>query len=326
MSHEPLVYLSRELPAEIVDRLRNDTGAQVRMYHRADFPPTREELLKDVSGAHALVTMLTDRIDAEVLEAAGDQLQVVANFAVGFDNIDLHACRERGVTVTNTPGVLDESVADLTLALILAVARRVPEADRFMRTGSTWIWNPQGYVGMDVSAGRTLGIIGLGRIGMAVARRAHAFGMQILASGRGAQSPHAQQLGVTAATPEDVITGSDILSLHCPLTTENKHMIAAAQLESMKPGSILINTARGPLVDEAALAEALASGHLGGAGLDVFEDEPNVHPRLRELDNVVLLPHIGSAGDATRRQMAELVIRNVAAVLQGQPPVTEVTL
>lgn len=323
--HMAHVYLTRPL-GEVVDQYSSAFGArEVRIHPDTEFPPAREELLRAVAGAEALITTVTDRIDEEVLAAAGDQLKVVANVAVGYDNIDLEAAAARGITVTNTPGVLDEAVADLTLGLMLATTRRVVEADRFIRTGKEWIWGPQGYVGLDISAGASLGIVGLGRIGMAVAKRAQAFGMKIVATGSRATSEEAQQLGVIpAASVAELLPQVDVLSLHCPLTEENRHLIGAAELQSMKPGSYLINTARGPLVDEKALVEALNSGHLAGAGLDVHEFEPQTDPQLREMEQVVMLPHIGSAGGATRRKMATLALDNVLAVLNGEQPPTPV--
>lgn len=325
MPEQQHVFLTRPLDEAVLNEFRPQLTPQLRIHHNAEFPPAREELISAVRGASGLVTMVTDRIDAEVLDAAGDQLKVVANMAVGYDNIDVAAAAERGVIVTNTPGVLDESVADLTLALLLSTVRRVAEGDRFIRTGNEWIWGPQSFVGLDVSAGSTLGIVGLGRIGMATARRAAAFGMRILATGRRAHSAEAEALGVQPATFEELITSCDVVSLHAPLTAETKHLIGKDQLAAMKPGSYLLNTARGPLVDEEALADSLEVGHLAGAGLDVHEYEPGINERLRSMENVVLLPHIGSAGDATRNRMASLAFKNLVAVLNGRHPLTPVT-
>jgi lactate dehydrogenase-like 2-hydroxyacid dehydrogenase len=296
----------------------------VRMHVESDVPPSREQLLEGCRGAVAIITMLTEKIDAEVMAAAGPGLKVIANVAVGYDNIDVEAAARRGITVTNTPGVLDEATADLAFALILATVRRVVEADRFIRTGKPWIWGPQSFIGLDVSAGATLGIVGLGRTGMAVARRANAFRMNIIATGSRASTPEAADLGVRPCDLETLLRTSDVVSLHCPLTATNRHMIGAQQLAAMKAGSYLVNTARGPLVDEEALADALESGHLAGAGLDVHEFEPRVNDRLRSMENLVLLPHIGSAAAATRNSMGELAVRNVAAVLSGQPAHTPV--
>lgn len=321
MSH---IYLTRPLGDEVTAEYREHLGRELRIHPDPDFPPSRQQLLEGVAGASALITTVTDTIDADVLDAAGENLAVVANVAVGFDNIDLEAAQQRGITVTNTPGVLDEAVADLTMAMLLSSTRRVVEADHFMRSGQPWIWSPQGYVGLDVSAGSTLGIIGLGRIGMAVARRAQAFGMTIYATGSRAVTQEAQELGVVAASIADVIESADVVSLHCPYTGDNHHLIGRKELQAMKPGSYLINTARGPLVDEQALLEALQAKEIAGAALDVFEYEPEVTAGLRQEDNVVLAPHIGSAGAATRAEMASLAFRNVAEVLAGREAITAV--
>ncbi|MFP3581504.1 D-glycerate dehydrogenase [Arthrobacter sp. SIMBA_036] len=323
---EPHVFLTRPLSERVMRGARESLPAELRVHAGIDGPPSRESLLEGSRGASGIITMLTEKIDEEVLEAAGPQLRVVANVAVGFDNIDVEAAGRRGVIVTNTPGVLDEATADLTLALILSIARRVVEADRFVRTGRPWIWGPQSFVGLDLSAGATLGIVGLGRIGMATARRAHAFGMKLLATGRRATSQEAVRLGVEAVNLEQLLARSDAVSLHCPLTRETRHLIGAQELATMRKGSYLINTARGPLVDEESLADALESGHLAGAGLDVHEYEPQVNERLRRMEQVVVLPHIGSAGAATRDAMGTMAVKNVAEVLLGRPPLTAVAL
>lgn len=298
--------------------------APLTVHGETHVPPTREQLLAGCRRASAIISLLTDKIDDEVMEAAGQGLKIIANVAVGYDNIDVDAAARRGITVTNTPGVLDEATADLAFALLISTVRRVVEADRFIRAGRSWIWGPQSFIGLDVSAGATLGIVGLGRTGMALARRARAFRMNIIATGSRASSAEAAELGVQPCDLDTLIRSSDIVSLHCPLTPTNRHMIDAERLAAMKAGSYLINTARGPLVDEEALADALEAGHLAGAGLDVHEHEPLVNARLRALENVVLLPHIGSAAAATRDAMGELAVRNVAAVLSGQPALTPV--
>lgn len=320
---EGQVYITRPMSTKVM-RQAGELPAHVAVHADPDLPPTREQLLEECRGATAIIAMLTEKIDDEVMEAAGPGLKVIANVAVGYDNIDVEAAARRGIIVTNTPGVLDEATADLAFALILATVRRVAEADRFIRTARPWIWGPQSFIGLDVSAGATLGVVGLGRTGMAVARRAHAFQMKIMATGSRASTPEAAGLHVQPCDLDALLRTSDIVSLHCPLTATNRHMIGAEQLAAMKQGSYLINTARGPLVDEEALADALESGHLAGAGLDVHEFEPRVNDRLRALDKVVLLPHIGSAAAATRDAMGELAVRNVAAVLSGQPALTPV--
>jgi lactate dehydrogenase-like 2-hydroxyacid dehydrogenase len=287
-------------------------------------PPTREELLRDVAGAVAVVCTLTDPVDADVLDAAGRQLRIVANVAVGYDNIDVPALHERGVVVTNTPGVLDDATADLTMGLILAAARRIPEGDRFLRRETPWIWGPRMMVGLDLSAGATLGIVGYGRIGRAVARRARAFGMRMLATPSRARVWDADADQVTFVELDELLAESDVVTLHVPLTPETHHLIGDAALSRMKPAALLVNTARGPVVDTDALVRALQEGRIGGAALDVFEDEPDVDPRLLALEQVVLTPHLGSAGTATREAMCGLAVRNVAEVLAGRPPVTPV--
>ncbi len=283
----------------------------------------REDLLRDVAGCDAVVTLLTQRVDDELLDAAGPGLRVVANVAVGHDNVDVEACRRRGVVVTTTPGVLDQATADLAFALVLATARRVVEADAFIRAGNSWSWSPDLYVGLDVT-GATLGIVGLGRIGRAVARRAAAFDMRVLATPSRSGADAAAELGVETLPLDSLLRESDIVSLHCPLTPETRHLIGAPQLALMKPEAILVNTARGPIVDEAALVAALVEGRIGGAGLDVFEHEPDIHPDLVGRPDVVLLPHIGSAGRRTRLRMLELALDNARAVLAGEPPPTPV--
>jgi lactate dehydrogenase-like 2-hydroxyacid dehydrogenase len=287
-------------------------------------PPTRDELLRDVAGAAAVVCTLTDRIDAAVLDAAGPQLGIVANVAVGYDNIDVPAAQERGVVVTNTPGVLDDATADLTLGLILAAARRIAEGDRFLRRREPWVWGPRMMTGLDLSAGATLGIVGYGRIGQAVARRARGFGLRLLATPTRSRVWDADADGIRFAELDDLLAASDVVTLHVPLTEATRHLIGDAALARMKPTALLVNTARGPIVDTDALVRALREGRIAGAALDVFEDEPSVDPRLLDLEQVVLTPHLGSAGAATREAMCGLAVRNVAEVLAGRPPVTPV--
>jgi lactate dehydrogenase-like 2-hydroxyacid dehydrogenase len=287
-------------------------------------PPTRTDLLRDVAGAVAVISTLTDRVDAAVLAAAGDQLQVVANVAVGFDNIDVTAARARGVVVTNTPGVLDGATADLAMGLVLAAARRIAEGDRFLRTGTPWIWGPRMLVGLDVSAGATLGIVGYGRIGRAVARRARAFDLRVLATPTRGELTPAERDAVEFRELPELLADSDVVTLHCPLTPQTRHLVDDAALARMRPSALLVNTARGGIVDTDALVRALTEGRLGGAALDVFEDEPRVDPRLLSLPSVVLTPHLGSAADRTRSAMCGLAVRNVAAVLAGAGPLTPV--
>lgn len=317
------VFLTRPLSERAMERL-DALPVEVRVHPDPDAPPSRDQLLAGARGASALITLVTDRVDGEVLDAAGDQLEIVANVAVGYDNIRVDEARQRGVTVTNTPDVLTEATADLTFGLILSAARRIAEADRWLRTRPAWIWGPRMYTGLDVSAGATLGIIGFGRIGRAVARRARAFNMHVLARGSG-PIDDAAAVGVRDVDLDTLVAESDVVSLHCPMTESTRHIINRDRLASMKPEAILVNAARGPLVDEQALVEALRDGQIAYAALDVFEDEPKINPGLYDLDNVVIVPHIGSAGAATRDAMAQLAIDNVELVLDGQPPRTPVT-
>ena len=284
----------------------------------------REELLARVAGSDALVAMMVDRVDAELLEAAGPQLAVVCDVVVGYDNVDVAACTERGVVVTNTPGVLTDATADIAMALVLMTTRRLGAAERRVRTGEPWRWSFTADLGTGLR-GRTLGIVGPGEIGLATARRATGFGMEVLLSGRSQPDPGVVSgLGARVVDLDELLAASDVVSLHCPLTPATHHLIGAEQLRAMKPTAHLVNTARGPVVDEAALVAALESGEIVGAGLDVFEDEPRVHPGLLGRDDVVLLPHVGSATLETRTAMADLAVANVLAVLAGDPALTPV--
>jgi glyoxylate reductase len=309
---EPVIATTLPLPDPAL-RLLEEAGT-VRG------PDGWEEALPE---AAALIPLLTVRVDRALLERA-PHLRVVACATVGYEHVDVEACRERGVMVTNTPDVLTDATADLTWALILAAVRRLPQAERSLRAGEFRGWGFWDYRGGDLR-GRTLGIFGMGRIGRAVARRAAAFGMQVQYTARTPLPAEEERaLGARPVDRETLLTTSDVLSLHAPLTAETRHLLDAAALRRMKPGSYLINTARGALVDEAALVEALREGPLAGAGLDVYEREPEIHPGLLELDNVVLLPHIGSATHGTRTAMAMLAARNAHAVLTGQPAITPV--
>jgi glyoxylate reductase len=280
----------------------------------------RDELLRRVAGADAVVSLLTERIDAELLDAAGPQLKVVANVAVGYDNIDVPACTARGIVATNTPGVLTEATADIAFGLILSATRRLGEGERLIRSGQAWKWGMFFLLGSSLQ-GKTLGIVGMGGIGQATARRAKAFGMEIVYQSRSEIDPRvAAELGARRLELDELLATSDIVSLHCPYGPATHHLIGAGQLAAMKDSAYLINTARGPIVDEAALVAALRDGQIAGAGLDVFEKEPSVHPGLLELDNVVLVPHLGSATVETRTAMAMLAADNALAVLSGERP------
>lgn len=315
-----MIYVSRLLTDRAMAHLRA-LGVEVRIGD--EDPPSRAQLEAGIAGASAAVVTLTERVDAALLAAAGEQLKVVANVAVGYDNIDLATAEAAGVIVTNTPGVLDRATADHTFALILAATRRVAEGDRFLRSGQQWIWGPRMLVGLDVSAGATLGIVGYGRIGRAVASRARAFDMRVIASAR-SRTPGTEEDGVCFVDTETLLAQSDVVSVLTPLTPQTRHLIDGAALAAMKPTAYLINTARGGVVDEVALVDALKSGQIAGAALDVFEGEPQVNPALLDAPNLVVTPHIASAGEATRDAMGILAIDNAAAVLAGKPPLTPV--
>lgn len=285
---------------------------------------SREELLGKVAGADALVTLLTERVDAELLEAAGPQLQVVSNVAVGYDNIVVADCTARNVRATNTPGVLTEATADIAFGLILMATRRLGEGERLIRSGTPWKWGMFFLLGSSLQ-GKTLGVVGMGGIGQATARRAKAFGMEVVYQSRSEIDPAiAAELGARRVELDELLAISDVVSLHCPYGPNTHHLIGAEQLAAMKPEAYLVNTARGPIVDEAALAQALREGAIAGAGLDVFEKEPAVHPDLLELENVTLVPHLGSSTVETRTAMAVLASENTLAVLRGEDPVTPV--
>lgn len=284
----------------------------------------RAELLRRVAGADAIVSLLTERVDGELLDAAGEQLQVVSNVAVGYDNIDVPACTTRGVRATNTPGVLTEATADIALGLILMATRRLGEGERLIRAEEPWKWGMFFLLGSGLQ-GKTLGVVGMGGIGQATARRAKAFGMEIVYQSRSELDPAvAAELGARRVELDELLEISDVVSLHCPYGPNTHHLIGAAELDRMKSSAYLVNTARGPIVDEAALARALRDGVIAGAGLDVFEKEPQVHPELLEQQNVVLVPHLGSATVETRTAMAVLAAKNTLAVLAGQTPPTPV--
>jgi glyoxylate reductase len=313
----PRVLLTRRMPPPAAD-LVSRAGLLVDAID-GDRPPTREELRSRVRGCTGLICMLSDRVDDELLDAAGSSLRVVANYAVGVDNIDLRSCAQRGVRVTNTPGVLTQATADIAWALILACARRVVEGDRLVRSGRWEGWSPTQLLGLELT-GATLGILGAGRIGTAVGLRSAGFRMRVLYAHPRPCAELEQSVGATRADRDQLLRESDILTLHLPMRPENRHLIGAAELSRMKPTAILINTARGPVVDEAALVEALQSRRIASAGFDVYENEPRLSPGLAELDNVVLLPHLGSATTATRERMSRMAAENVIAVLSGREP------
>lgn len=312
------VFVTRRLPeawrAPLVD-----AGLAVDAAD-ADDPLSPAELRARAAGAAALWVQLNDAVDAALLDAAGASLRVVATYSVGTNHVDLAACRARGVTVVNTPDVLTDATADIALALLLAAARRLPEGQRLVAGGGWTGWAPTQLLGVELR-GRTLGVVGLGRIGAAVAQRARAFGMRVAYHQRTPRPDLAEPLEARfVADLDDLLPQTDVLTLHAPLTSETRHLLDARRLRLLPRGALLVNTARGPLVDEAALVDALRDGRLAGAGLDVYEEEPRVHPGLLALPNVVLAPHLGSATVDTRRAMARLCTDAIVAVLGGGRP------
>jgi glyoxylate reductase len=315
---KPTVFVTRPIPREGIDLLREDFEVVVA---EQDAPLPRRELLDAVAGADAIIGLLTDRIDAELFDAA-PKLKGYANYAVGFDNIDLAEATRRGVPVSNTPDVLTTATAELAWALVFAVARRVVEADEVARSGEWPGWGPLQFLGMGLT-GRTLGVVGAGRIGTAMGLMSSGFGMRVLYTTSGSvnetleQEVNARRVGL-----DELLAEADVVSIHTPLTGATRHLFDAQAFAAMKPTAILVNTGRGPVVDEEALVEALETKRIAGAGLDVYENEPAIHPGLPKLSNVVLLPHIGSATTRARRDMSLLAAENVRAMLTGATPPT----
>lgn len=316
----PRILITRQLPGDAVARIKETFGeAEVDLWD-SDEPIPREELLARARGKEAVLALLTERIDGEFLDAAGPQLKIVANMAVGYDNVDVAAAREHGVLITNTPGVLTETTADLAWALMLAAARRVGEAERYVRDGHWGTWSPSLLLGVDIY-GKTLGIFGMGRIGQAVARRALGFNMRVIYHNRHrVELELEQELRAEYVSFGTLLTESDFLSVHCPMTDDTRHRFSAAEFEVMKPTAVFVNTARGPIVHEPSLAEALKERRIFAAGIDVFEDEPHVYPSLLQCEKAVLIPHLGSATQETRAAMANKATDNLIACLQGRTP------
>jgi glyoxylate reductase len=310
------VYVTRMIPQQTIDTLRERYDVEVNPHDRA---LTKEELLQSVRGRDAVISLLTDKIDGEVLDAAGPQCKIIANYAVGFNNFDLDAATARGVIMTNTPGVLDDATATHAWALLLATARRISESERYVRAGQWHGWAPMAFIGQDVD-NTTLGIAGLGRIGSKFARKAAAFDMNIIYTDAKPNPEFERQYNARFVDKATLLRESDYLSLHLPLQPDTHHYIGTAELAAMKPTAVLINAARGPLVDEKALVAALKEKVIWGAGLDVFEDEPVLAPGLVELDNVVIVPHIASATTQTRLAMGKIATDNVIRVLSGEAP------
>lgn len=317
------MFVARRIPEEALAAITAASDADI---WPEELPPPRDELLRRVAGCDGILTLLTDRVDDELLDAAGPGLRVVSNYAVGYDNIDVPACARRGIAVGNTPGVLTETTADLAWALLMAAARRLPEGDRYVRAGKWLTWGPLLLLGPDVN-GATIGIVGFGRIGQAMARRAQGFGMTVLYHDV-TPLPDAvtAPLGATYVPLDQLLARSDFVSLHVNLTDETRHLINAATLATMKPTAVLINTSRGPVVEGAALATALRDGTIWAAGLDVTDPEPiPMDDPLVGLDNCLIVPHIASASRATRGKMAAMAAANLLAGVRGEPLPTPVT-
>jgi len=322
VSGRPRVFVARRIPDAGLDPIAEACDLDV---WEDELPPPREALLARVAGCDGILTLLTDRVDDELLDAAGPSLKVVSNYAVGYDNVDVAACARRGIAVGNTPGALTETTADLAWALILAASRRVVEADRYVHEGSWRTWGPMLLMGSDVY-GATLGVVGLGRIGQAVARRASGFGMTVLYSSRNQVASEIEtELGATYVSLPELLERSDIVSLHVSLAPDTRGLIDADALARMKPTAVLVNTSRGPVVDPGALAAALRDGVIASAGLDVTDPEPiAADDPLLGLENCIVLPHIASATLATRGRMAAMAAANLLAGVRGEPLPTPV--
>jgi glyoxylate reductase len=314
--NQPKVYVTRLIPQPAIDLLKTTCAVEV---NPADRPPSHAALIEHVQGSDAVLCMLSDQINEAVLQAAGVHCKIFANYAVGYNNIDLAAATRRGILISNTPGILDDATADLAWALLFAVARHIVPADDFVRMGHFQGWAPLIYLGVDIT-GRTLGVVGAGRIGANVARKAAAFNMHILYTDVQPNKDLETKTGARYVPLLELLQEADFVSLHVPLLSETRHLIGKDELQIMKKTAVLINTSRGPVVDEQALVDALKSGEIWGAGLDVYEEEPRVHPDLLSLKNVVLVPHIGSATIATRTEMGLMAARNILQALKGEQP------
>lgn len=310
------VFVTRQIP-EAGIKLLKDKNYEVVVSSK-DGVLTKEELLEGVKGADAILSLLTDSIDDGVLAAAGPQLKVVANYAVGFNNLDIEAGKKRSVVMTNTPGVLTETVAEFTLAMIMTISKRIVEGDKFVRAGKYQGWAPLLLLGSDLG-GKTLGVVGLGRIGSSVAKKAKlGLGMEIVYYDVQPNPEFEQETGAKFMTLDDLLKNADVVSIHVPLLETTKHLINAEKLALMKESAYLVNTSRGPVIDEVALVEALRGKKIKGAALDVFEEEPVLSPGLADLENAILTPHIASATEETRTKMSEIAAQNIIAVLEGE--------
>lgn len=313
----PKIFVTRQIPEVGINLLKNK-GWDVLVGPEGSI--AREELLEGVKGADAILSVLTEKIDSEIMDAAGSQLKIIANYAVGYNNIDVAEAKKRGLMVTNTPGVLTDTVADHAAGLILAIAQRIVEADKYTRAGEYKAWGPKLFLGGDIK-GKILGVVGLGRIGFAVAERLmNGFEMKVIYYDIKRNEELEKKHNLEYREIDDLLKEADFVSLHTALTDETKHLINAERLALIKPSAYLINTSRGPIIDEKALVEVLRDKGIAGAALDVFENEPELSPGLVELDNVILTPHIASATVGTRNKMAEMAANNIISALEGQTP------
>ncbi len=314
------VFITRKIPEEGIEILRKN-ALNVEIYPH-DRIPEKKEIIEGVKDADALISLLSDKIDREIIDSA-PKLKVIGNYAVGYNNIDVEYAKKKGITVVNTPEVLTETTADLAFALILAASRRVVEGDKFLREGKFKGWLPLLMLGKEVYSS-TLGIIGAGRIGQAVGRRAKCFNMKILYYSRSRKMEFEKETGAKFVSFETLLKESDIITIHVPLNRNTYHLISDEEMKMMKDGVILVNTARGEIIDEKALIKYLKKGKFFSVGLDVFENEPNINEKLLKFKNVIITPHIGSATEKTRKKMAEMVCNDVARVLSGKEPINRV--
>lgn len=311
------IFVTRKVPGDSLGKLNSLGDVKISEFDR---PITEEELLERAKGVDALLSLLTDRVDGDLMDALGPGLKIVSNYAVGFDNIDVQAATDRGIVVTNTPcDEVNEAVAEHTWALILALSRRIVEADEATKRGSYRGWEPGVFLGSSLK-GKTLGVVGLGRIGTMVAERAKGYDMKIIYNKHTRDTECEEKMGIRYCTLESLLEESDIVTLHVPLTDDTRGLISGENLHKMKKGVLLVNTARGPVVSEGDLVEALRAGHIGGAGLDVFENEPNIDPELIGMENVILTPHIASATFEARQKMGELAVSAIVDFSNDKRP------
>lgn len=312
------VYVTRMLPQPAIDLLKEHFDVEINPDDRV---LSREELLQKVKGRDAVLCLLTDKIDAEVFDAAGPQCKIFANYAVGYNNINVGEATKRGVVITNTPGVLTDATADIAWTLLFATSRRIVESDKYLRAGKFKGWGPMLFLGRDIT-GKTLGVIGTGRIGSNFAKKSKGFEMKVLYNDIAPNADFEKETGGKFVDLETLLKESDFISIHVPLLPSTKHLISEKEFKMMKKTAVLINTSRGPVVDEKALVKALKEGEIWGAGLDVFENEPELEPGLAELDNVVIVPHIASATIETRTNMGLIAARNIVQFFKGEKPET----